>query len=116
MPRTPVIQHQKTAPGPPRATAVERPIMLPVPRVAAKVVAKDANEPRPLAADVSFLTDNFRATGIFFCINPVRKVKKMWVNRRKISSGPFQKTPFMVCSSEKMADMWITTSEITIFL
>ena len=39
MPRIPVIQHQKMAPGPPRATAVETPMMLPVPRVAARVVA-----------------------------------------------------------------------------
>ena len=40
MPRIPVIQHQKMAPGPPRATAVETPMMLPVPRVAARVVAR----------------------------------------------------------------------------
>ena len=33
-----MIQHQKMAPGPPRATAVETPIIFPVPRVAARVV------------------------------------------------------------------------------
>lgn len=38
MPRIPVIQHQKMAPGPPRATAVETPMMFPVPSVAARVV------------------------------------------------------------------------------
>lgn len=40
MPRIPVIQHQKMAPGPPRATAVETPIILPVPSVAASVVER----------------------------------------------------------------------------
>lgn len=40
MPRIPVIQHQKIAPGPPRATAVETPMIFPVPRVAASVVER----------------------------------------------------------------------------
>lgn len=40
MPRIPVIQHQKIAPGPPRATAVETPMIFPVPRVAARVVER----------------------------------------------------------------------------
>jgi len=46
MPSTPVIQHQKTAPGPPRATAVETPTILPVPRVAARVVDNVAKTER----------------------------------------------------------------------
>ncbi len=43
IPKTPVIQHQRTAPGPPSATAVATPIILPVPIVAAKDVAKAPN-------------------------------------------------------------------------
>ena len=43
MPSTPVIQHHSTAPGPPKATAVATPTMLPVPMVAASDVAKAPN-------------------------------------------------------------------------
>ena len=43
MPNTPVTQHQKTAPGPPIVTAVATPMMLPVPMVAARPVARAAN-------------------------------------------------------------------------
>jgi len=38
MPKTPVSHIQSTAPGPPRATAVATPMMLPVPTVAARAV------------------------------------------------------------------------------
>ena len=44
MPSTPVSQHQKIAPGPPNATAVETPMIFPVPNVAASVVDKAARE------------------------------------------------------------------------
>src|SRR5574344_185809 len=43
IPNTPVSQHQSTAPGPPIETAVATPIILPVPIVAAKAVAKAEN-------------------------------------------------------------------------
>jgi len=43
MPNTPVSQHQKTAPGPPRATAVATPTMLPAPMVAASAVVSAPN-------------------------------------------------------------------------
>ena len=46
MPSTPVIQHQKRAPGPPMAIAVETPMIFPVPRVAARVVARAAKPER----------------------------------------------------------------------
>ena len=46
MPRIPVIQHQNTAPGPPRATAVDTPMIFPVPSVAARVVASAENGDR----------------------------------------------------------------------
>lgn len=68
MPKIPVIQHQKIAPGPPRATAVETPIILPVPRVAARVVAKVAKTERLFP---SFFPDGVTerriAFKIFFC-------------------------------------------------
>ena len=43
MPKTPVNQHHKTAPGPPRPTAVATPTILPVPIVAANAVVKAPN-------------------------------------------------------------------------
>ena len=43
IPKTPVNQHQKTAPGPPNAIAVATPMILPVPIVAARAVASAAN-------------------------------------------------------------------------
>lgn len=47
MPKSPVKKHQNRAPGPPRAIAVETPTILPVPRVAARVVARVAKLLRP---------------------------------------------------------------------
>jgi hypothetical protein len=44
----PQNQHQNTAPGPPRATASDIPIIFPTPSVAAKVVVRQENEERPL--------------------------------------------------------------------
>ena len=43
MPNRPVSQHQKTAPGPPIAMAVDTPTIFPVPIVAAKVAVRAAN-------------------------------------------------------------------------
>ena len=39
----PVIQHQNRAPGPPAEMAVDTPTMFPVPKVAAKEVARAVN-------------------------------------------------------------------------
>ena len=43
MPNTPVSQHHRTAPGPPRAMAVPTPIIFPVPMVEARAVVSAAN-------------------------------------------------------------------------
>lgn len=40
IPKTPVSQHQRTAPGPPSAIAVPTPMILPVPIVEASAVAR----------------------------------------------------------------------------
>ena len=42
IPKTPVIQHHNTAPGPPSDTAVATPIIFPVPIVAARAVESEA--------------------------------------------------------------------------
>ena len=43
IPKMPVIQHQNTAPGPPRAIAVPTPMIFPVPIVEASAVASAPN-------------------------------------------------------------------------
>ena len=64
MPNTPVSQHQNTAPGPPRAMAVATPMMLPVPMVAARAVAKEPNCDTSPLAEASFDTDSRMALKI----------------------------------------------------
>ncbi len=61
MPRMPVIQHQNTAPGPPSATAVETPMILPVPSVAARVVASAENGDRFCPVLSALPKDSFSA-------------------------------------------------------
>ena len=56
MPNTPVIHIQNTAPGPPEATAVATPIILPVPMVAARAVVSAPNcetSPSPSGSGVT---------------------------------------------------------------
>lgn len=67
MPRIPVIQHQNSAPGPPMAIAVETPTILPVPSVAASVVASAA-KPDRLAPfpSISGVTDRRMAFRVSF--------------------------------------------------
>lgn len=76
MPNKPVSQHQSTAPGPPRATAVATPIMFPVPIVAAKAVARAPNCDTSPSACSSFLTESFMAVNILRCGNFSLTVRK----------------------------------------
>ena len=76
MPRMPVIQHQNRAPGPPTATAVETPMMLPVPSVAARVVASAANPETPEPFPSSGVTERRIAFRVYFCGNFSFTVKK----------------------------------------
>ena len=92
MPRIPVAQHQKIAPGPPKATAVETPMILPVPKVAARVVDKVANTERLFPP--SFLegvTDRRMALKIFFCGKSNFMVKYKWVPIRRNKRGPLHR-------------------------
>ncbi len=91
----PVSQHQKTAPGPPRATAVETPMILPVPRVAARVVARAPKAERFLegldALCLSGVMERRRALPICRCGMWSFKVKKRWVPISRNKSGRFQR-------------------------
>ena len=87
IPNTPVSQHQSTAPGPPKAIAVATPMMLPVPMVAARAVARAPNWDTSPVASLSFFTDNLIALNILRCGKRRRMVRKMWVPNRRIIIG-----------------------------
>ncbi len=87
MPNTPVSHIQSTAPGPPAATAVATPTMLPVPIVAARAVVRAPN----------WLTSPFPSDErpreiriplpIYLWMNRRRKVRTMCVPNRRMSRG-----------------------------
>ena len=79
MPRMPVNQHQKTAPGPPMVTAVATPMMLPVPMVAASPVAKALNWLTSPSAPLSRFTLMRIALKMWRCGNFRRIVRKRCV-------------------------------------
>ena len=87
IPKTPVNQHQSTAPGPPRAIAVATPMMLPVPIVAASAVASAPNCETSPVAFLSFFTDSLIALKILRCGKRKRMVRKMWVPNSRIIIG-----------------------------
>ena len=65
IPKKPAIQHHSTAPGPPRVMAVATPMMLPVPIVAAREVARAPNWLTSPDALSSFVKESFIALNIF---------------------------------------------------
>ena len=81
IPNTPVSQHQRTAPGPPSATAVPTPMILPVPMVEARAVVSAPNWLTSPSASGSFATERRIPVNIFLWINPVRIVMKICVPR-----------------------------------
>ena len=87
MPKMPVSQHHSTAPGPPKATAVATPTMLPVPMVAASAVANAPNwltSPAPLW---SFFTDRRMPSSSFRCGTRRRTVRNRCVPNSRIIMG-----------------------------
>ena len=87
MPKTPVIQHQNTAPGPPKAMAVPTPTMFPVPIVAAKAVANAPNCDTSPSASLSLLNDSLMAFRMWRWGKRKRMVRKMWVPNKSIIVG-----------------------------
>ena len=75
MPNTPESQHHNTAPGPPSATAVATPTILPVPIVAAKAVAKAPNCDTSPVESLSLLMDKRMAVKSLRCGTPSLKVR-----------------------------------------
>ena len=91
MPKMPVIQHQNSAPGPPTATAVETPMIFPVPSVAARVVASAAKPEGPEPSSLSGVTDSRMAFSVSFCGNRSRMVKYRWEPARRKRRGSPQR-------------------------
>ena len=87
MPNTPESQHQSTAPGPPRATAVATPTMLPVPMVAASAVASAPNCDTSPVESLSLLIDNLMPVKSLRCGIPNLKVRKMCVPSNNMIIG-----------------------------
>ena len=87
MPKTPESQHQSTAPGPPRATAVPTPTIFPVPMVAASAVVSAPKLDTSPSASGSLVTESLIPFVMdFHWIKPVLKVIKTWVPRSRIIS------------------------------
>lgn len=96
MPKMPVTQHQKTAPGPPKAIAVETPMIFPVPRVAARVVERVAKTERLLPSPASEGdTERQIAFIIFFCGRRSFMVKYKCVPMSRNRRGPLHKNSLM---------------------
>ena len=87
IPKMPVSQHHSTAPGPPRATAVATPTMLPVPMVAARAVAKAPNWLTSPSALLSSFTERRMPVRSLRCGIRSRKVRNTWVPSSRIIIG-----------------------------
>ena len=112
-----VIQHQNTAPGPPRATAVETPTILPVPMVAASAVASAPNcEMSPLAPS-SALADIRMARNVCRWMNRRRNVRNKCVpNSSTIMGAPQMRSRSQeIALAKNMIDLPFLFSERTPF-
>jgi len=97
IPKSPVIQHQNTAPGPPMAIAVDTPMMFPVPIVAASAVASAENgeTDSSSAAPAPFPPDDGRAAALRgkqkprpTSFRPVSREDKPWRELSRPASCP----------------------------
>ena len=87
IPKTPVNQIQRTAPGPPSAMAVPTPMMFAVPTVEARAVVSAPNCETSPGASGSLVTESFMALKMSFCTKPVLKVIKRCVPSKRIICG-----------------------------
>ena len=93
MPNMPLSQHQSTAPGPPRLTAMATPTMLPVPMVAARAVASAPNWLTSPSESLSFLSERRMACSTLRCGKRRRMVRKMCVPKSSKIIGQPQSRP-----------------------
>jgi hypothetical protein len=96
MPNTPVSHIHSKAPGPPNAMAVPTPTMFPVPIVEANAVVKAPNWETSPTLFLSRVTESFIPSPSLRWINPVLKVKKMWVPTSKTNSHGPQTQPLTI--------------------
>ena len=107
MPKTPVSQHQKTAPGPPNATAVATPMMFPVPIVAARAVASAPNCDTSPFCDLSRWTERRMAVNNLRCGKRRRMVRKMWVPSSNTIIGQPQRKELSVAKNSLTLSIFI---------
>ena len=93
MPKIPAIQHQNTAPGPPRKMAVPTPMMLPVPMVEARAVVSAWNWLTSPGESGSRVTDRRMPVKVLRWIKPVRTVINRWVPSSRTIMGMPQIKP-----------------------
>ena len=96
IPKIPVNQHQRTAPGPPNVIAVATPTILPVPIVAARAVASAAKGLTSPFCPSSFVTESLMAVKSLRCGIFNLKVMKRCVPRRIITIGHPQSNPLIL--------------------
>ncbi len=87
MPKTPVSHVQRTAPGPPSATAVATPMILPVPIVAANAVVSAPNWLTSPSPSLDLPREIFIPNGTNRWMKRRRNVRKMCVPNRRTSMG-----------------------------
>ena len=107
MPNTPVSQHQNTAPGPPNATAVATPIILPVPIVAARAVASAPNCDTSPFCDLSRCTERRMAVKSLRCGKRRRTDRKTWVPSSSTIIGQPQRYELSVAKKSLTLSIFI---------
>ena len=107
MPNTPVSHIHNTAPGPPAATAVATPTMLPVPIVAASAVVSAPNWLISPSPSFSRENDSLMACGRYVWMNFSLKVRNRCVPKSKIRSGGPQTKSLAWARTASMACMGV---------
>ena len=105
MPKTPVSHIQRTAPGPPAATAVATPTMFPVPIVAARAVVSAPNWLTSPAPSFSRLKEILMAVQRCRWGKPRRNVRKRCVPKSRMMRGQPQMKSLPLARSCSMAAM-----------
>ncbi len=78
---------QRTAPGPPAASAVATPMIFPVPMVAARAVVSAPNCETSPSPSGSGVTDNLIPLKVYFWMNPVLTVQNTCVPSNTMIRG-----------------------------
>ncbi len=114
MPKTPVSHIQSTAPGPPAATAVATPTMLPVPMVAASAVISAPKWLMSPSPSRRRWNERRMARGRYVWIRRSRTVRKRCVPNSSTSRGGPQTQSLIVDSRRSIAAMSSSESLVSV--